>query len=113
MLILGLVPLGIAFAMAGGVAGSIWASLQDKDTLPRAFMEAVIASVFSAAVAERYLPLGEIFVCASVSILVGLMTGHALDTIKVIAPKAVEQFVEKYAGKFLGYKKDGANTEQK
>ena len=98
-------PLGILFAMVGGILGALWASIQNHDGLVRSFLEALISAIAAAAVADYLLPINRIWVCAGIGVLVGLLVGHALDVIKVIAPTVLKGFVESLAKKWLGYEK--------
>ena len=57
-------PLGILFAISGGILGAVWASLNDDDNKKQAVAEVVIASMLAAALAEYKLPLNMIWVCS-------------------------------------------------
>lgn len=109
-LIAGLFPTGIIFAICGGMLGSIWASFEDHDSFGRSVLEALIALVAAAAAAEEYLPVDKIWVCGIGGVIIGLLVGHALDIIKIMAPKVIQSSIEAFASKFLGYKKDGKDA---
>ena len=100
-----LFPLGVIFSIAGGLLGSVWASLEGNDKKTRAVFEGLISAVCAAAVVENYLPIGKVWLCGACGVIVGLLVGHALDVVKIIAPTVMKDFVEGMATKFLGYKK--------
>lgn len=102
-------PLGVIFSIIGGVLGSLWASLEDRDSKGRILFEGLISAICSAAVVENYLPVGKIWLCGACGIIVGLLVGHALDVVKIIAPAVIKNFIERMAEKFLGYKKEDKN----
>lgn len=91
-------PVGIAAAMAGGVIGAVYASMQDGDTIGRTVSEALIALV-AAAVAEHFLPPEKVWLCCAGGIGAGLITGYVLDSVRALAPSTVQRVLEKLAGK--------------
>ena len=91
-------PVGIAAAMAGGVIGAVYASMQDGDTIGRTVSEALIALV-AAAVAEHVLPPEKVWLCCAGGIGAGLITGYVLDSVRALAPSTVQRVLEKLAGK--------------
>ena len=92
-------PVGIAAAMAGGVIGAVYASMQDGDTIGRTVSEALIALVAAAAVAEHFLPPEKVWLCCAGGIGSGLITGYVLDSVRALAPSTVQRVLEKLAGK--------------
>lgn len=92
-------PVGIAAAMAGGVIGAVYASMQDGDTIGRTVSEALIALVAAAAVAEHFLPPEKVWLCCAGGIGAGLITGYVLDSVRAVAPSTVQRVLEKLAGK--------------
>lgn len=92
-------PVGIAAAMAGGVIGAVYASMQDGDTIGRTVSEALIALVAAAAVAEHFLPPEKVWLCSAGGIGAGLITGYVLDSVRALAPSTVQRVLEKLAGK--------------
>ncbi|MEZ7686648.1 hypothetical protein O3683_11245 [Neisseria flavescens] len=92
-------PVGIAAAMAGGVIGAVYASMQDGDTIGRTVSEALIALVAAAAVAEHFLPPEKVWLCCAGGIGAGLITGYVLDSVRALAPSTVQRVLEKLAGK--------------
>ena len=102
-------PLGVVFSIIGGILGSLWASLEDSDSKTRTFFEGLISAISAAAAVENYLPVGKIWLCGACGIIVGLLVGHALDVVKIIAPAVIKNFIERMAEKFLGYKKEDKN----
>ena len=93
-------PLGVVFAIGGGVLGAVWASLHDGDNWRQAAAEWVIASVLAAAIAEYQLPLGKIWICAAGGVFAGLITGHLLDAVSAAAPNFIKALVGKMADKY-------------
>ena len=92
-------PVGIAAAMAGGVIGAVYASMQDGDTIGRTVSEALIALVAAAAVAEHFLPPEKVWLCCAGGIGAGLITGYVLDSVRALAPSTGQRVLEKLAGK--------------
>lgn len=92
-------PIGIAAAMAGGVIGAVYASMQDGDTIGRTVSEALIALVAAAAVSEHFLPPEKVWLCCAGGIGAGLITGYVLDSVRALAPSTVQRVLEKLAGK--------------
>lgn len=92
-------PVGIAAAMAGGVIGAVYASMQDGDTIGRTVSDALIALVAAAAVAEHFLPPEKVWLCCAGGIGAGLITGYVLDSVRALAPSTVQRVLEKLAGK--------------
>lgn len=92
-------PVGIAAAMAGGVIGAVYASMQDGDTIGRTVSEALIALVAAAAVAEHFLPPEKVWLCCAGGIGAGLITGYVLDSVRALAPSTVQRVLEKLVGK--------------
>ena len=92
---------GILFAMLGGVLGAVWASAKEHDTPFQFFIEAAVSA--AAAVAENYLLLNQVWLCAISGAGVGLMTGTALDAAYALAPKISKGFVKGLAKRFLNY----------
>ena len=92
-------PVGIAAAMAGGVIGAVYASMQDGDTIGLTVSEALIALVAAAAVAEHFLPPEKVWLCCAGGIGAGLITGYVLDSVRALAPSTVQRVLEKLAGK--------------
>lgn len=92
-------PVGIAAAMAGGVIGAVYASMQDGDTIGRTVSEALIALVAAAAAAEHFLPPEKVWLCCAGGIGAGLITGYVLDSVRALAPSTVQRVLEKLAGK--------------
>ena len=95
---------GYLFAIAGGVVGSIWSSMKDHDAVVSGLFEALISAVASAAVAERFLMLNQVWTCAIAGALVGILTGHAMDTVQAIAPGLMNRWLRKTASKFIDSK---------
>jgi|GEM_PF-1096959 len=56
-----------------------------------------------AAVAENYLLLNQVWLCAISGAGVGLMTGTALDAAHALAPKISNGFIKGVAKRFLNY----------
>ena len=101
-------PLGIVFAIMGGILGAVWASLNDDDNWQQAVAEIVIASVLAASLAEYQLPLSMVWVCAAGGIFAGLITGHLLDAVSAAAPNFIKSLIEKMADKYVP-KEKGSN----
>lgn len=93
---------GILFAMLGGVLGAVWASAKEHDTPFQFFIEAAVSAV-AAAVAENYLLLNQVWLCAISGAGVGLMTGTALDAAHALAPKISNGFIKGVEKRFLNY----------
>lgn len=98
---------GIAFAMMGSIAGSIYSAVTQANSWRRALIEIAIGMIAAAAVAERYLPSVGVWQCGIVGLVVGLATGYALDSFTAIAPKAVREAVEAVAQRVVGKSKGG------
>lgn len=93
-------PLGVVFAIVGGVLGALWASLNDDDNWQQAASEMVIASVLAASLAEYKLPFSMVWVCAAGGIFAGLITGHLLDAVSAAAPNFIKSLIGKLADKY-------------
>ena len=91
---------GYLFAIGGGVVGSAWSSIKDHDTVVSSAFEAIVSAVAAAAVAERFLMVNQVWTCA----VVGILTGHAMDTVKTLAPGLMKKWVKKTADKFIDSK---------
>ena len=94
---------GILFAMLGGVLGAVWASAKEHDTPFQFFIEAAVSAVAAAAVAENYLLLNQVWLCAISGAGVGLMTGTALDAAYALAPKISKGFVKGLLFALIGF----------
>ncbi|AUX62021.1 hypothetical protein JF634_00975 [Simonsiella muelleri] len=84
-----LFPAGIIFAMAGGVIGVLGATELGHSSIRRVVGEVLISAIFAAAVAEYRLPLEKVWLCGGAGVIVGLITGYALDAVKAIAPNLI------------------------
>ena len=74
MNVLGLLPpLGIMAAWFGGIIGTIWVYQNGRGNIKRAIIEAFIASISAAAVAEYKLSLDDTWLCCAVGVGVGLV----------------------------------------
>ena len=103
---------GLLFAAGVGVLGGVWASLQEHDRPVQALLEAVISAIAAAAAAERFVPLNQVWTCAAAGVFVGMMTGHALDTVRALAPKVLRGYLGGLAEKVTGVK-DGGSSDGK
>ena len=92
---------GYLFAIGGGVVGSTWSSIKDHDTVVSSAFEAIVSAV---AVAERFLMVNQVWTCAVAGAFVGILTGHAMDTVKTLAPGLMKKWVKKTADKFIDSK---------
>lgn len=84
---------GYLFAIAGGVVGSVWSSMKDHDAVVSGLFEALVSAVAAAAVAERFLMLDQVWTCAIAGAFVGILTGHAMDTVKSLAPELMKKWL--------------------
>ena len=92
---------GYLFAIGGGVVGSTWSSIKDHDTVVSSAFEAIVSAV---AAAERFLMVNQVWTCAVAGAFVGILTGHAMDTVKTLAPGLMKKWVKKTADKFIDSK---------
>ena len=92
---------GYLFAIGGGIVGSAWSSMKDHDAPVSSLFEALISAVAAAAVAERFLMVNQVWTCAVAGAFVGILTGHAMDTVKSLAPGIMTKWVKKTACKFV------------
>lgn len=92
----------VLFAMAGGVGGAVIASRTDGDKWQRTLWEALAAGIASAALAENYLPANKVWLCCLTGLIVGLVSGYALDAVREMAPAAVRDFLGGIAGRLTG-----------
>ena len=92
---------GYLFAIGGGIVGSVWSSMKDHDTPISGLFEALISAVAAAAVAERFLMLTQVWTCAVAGAFVGILTGHAMDTVKTLAPELMKKWLRKTAEKLI------------
>lgn len=104
---------GMLFAAAGGVLGGVWASLQEHDRPMQAVLEAFISAIAAAAVAERFVPMNQVWTCAAAGVFVGIMMGHALDTVRALAPKVLRGYLSGLAEKVTGVKDGGGSSDGK
>ncbi|EMU5177482.1 TPA: hypothetical protein ACKLRA_001282 [Neisseria gonorrhoeae] len=88
---MGFLQFGLLFAAAGGVLGAVWASLQERG---------------------RPVPLDQAWTCAAAGVFAGMMTGHALDTVRALAPKVLRGYLGGLAEKLTGVK-DGGSSDGK
>ena len=95
---------GYLFAIGGGIVGSAWSSIKDHDNMVSSLFEAVVSAVAAAAVVERFLMVNQVWTCAIAGALVGILTGHAMDTVKTLAPGLMKKWVKKTADKFIDSK---------
>ena len=87
---------GYLFAIGGGIVGSVWSSMKDHDTPVSCLFEALIS-----AVAERFLMVNQVWTCAVAGAFVGILTGHAMDTVKTLAPELMKKWLRKTAEKLI------------
>ena len=45
--------------------------------------------------------VNQVWTCAVAGAFVGILTGHAMDTVKSLAPSIMTKWVKKTAGKFV------------
>lgn len=95
---------GYLFAIGGGIVGSAWSSIKDHDTVVSSAFEAIVSAVAAAAVAERFLMVNQVWTCAVAGAFVGILTGHAMDTVKTLAPGLMKKWAKKTADKFIDSK---------
>ena len=95
---------GYLFAMGGGIVGSAWSSIKDHDKIVSSVFEAVVSAVAAAAVVERFLMVNQVWTCAIAGAFVGILTGHAMDTVKTLAPGMMRKWARKTADKFIDSK---------
>lgn len=95
-----LFPAGIVFAIGGGILGALGAFEQGHGTWQRVCIEAAIAAVLAAAVAENYLPLVKAWLCGGFGVGVGLVAGYVLDAVKAVAPDTVRRLAERLAKRY-------------
>ncbi|HFC4670148.1 TPA: hypothetical protein ACFJKR_001464 [Neisseria gonorrhoeae] len=105
---MGFLQFGLLFAAAGGVLGAVWASLQERGRPVQAVLEAFISAIAAAAAAERFVPLDQAWTCAAA----GVFAGHALDTVRALAPKVLRGYLGGLAEKLTGVK-DGGSSDGK
>lgn len=98
---MGFLQFGLLFAAAGGVLGAVWASLQERGRPVQAVLEAFISAIAAAAAAERFVPLDQAWTCAAAGVFAGMMTGHALDTVRARA-QGVARLSGRLGGKAYG-----------
>lgn len=91
---------GYLFAIGGGIVGSAWSSIKDHDKIVSSLFEAVVSAV-AAAVVERFLMVNQVWTCAIAGAFVGILTGHAMDTVKTLAPGLMKRWANKTADKFI------------
>ncbi|CNR18692.1 hypothetical protein JKO35_001544 [Neisseria gonorrhoeae] len=91
---MGFLQFGLLFAAAGGVLGAVWASLQERGRPVQAVLEAFISAI------------------AAAGVFAGMMTGHALDTVRALAPKVLRGYLGGLAEKLTGVK-DGGSSDGK
>lgn len=93
--------LGYLFAIGGGIVGSAWSSIKDHDKIVSSLFEAVVSAVAAAAVVERFLMVNQVWSCAIAGAFVGILTGHAMDTVKTLAPGMMKRWANRTADKFI------------
>ena len=101
--------IGYLFAIGGGIVGSVWSSIKDHDKIVSSLFEAVVSAVAAAAVVERFLMVNQVWTCAAAGVFVGIMTGHALDTVRALAPKVLRGYLGGLAEKVTGVKDGGSD----
>lgn len=92
---------GYLFAIGGGIVGSAWSSIKDHDKIVSSVFEAVVSALAAAAVVERFLMLNQVWTCAIAGAFVGILTGHAMDTVKSLAPELMKKWLKRTAEKFV------------
>lgn len=92
---------GYLFAIGGGIVGSAWSSIKDHDKIVSSVFEAVVSAVAAAAVVERFLMVNQVWTCAIAGAFVGILTGHAMDTVESLAPSLMKRWLRKTAEKFV------------
>lgn len=92
---------GYLFAIGGGIVGSAWSSIKDHDKIVSSVFEAVVSAVAAAAVVERFLMVNQVWTCAIAGAFVGILTGHAMDTVESLAPSLMKRWLRKTADKFI------------
>lgn len=92
---------GYLFAIGGGIVGSAWSSIKDHDKIVSSVFEAVVSAVAAAAVVERFLMVNQVWTCAIAGAFVGILTGHAMDTVESLAPSLMKRWLRKTANKFI------------
>ena len=93
--------IGYLFALGGGIVGSAWSSIKDHDKIVSSVFEAVVSAVAAAAVVERFLMVNQVWTCAIAGAFVGILTGHAMDTVESLAPSLMKRWLRKTADKFI------------
>ena len=82
-------------------AFKIVSAIKDHDKIVSSLFEAVVSAVAAAAVVERFLMVNQVWTCAIAGAFVGILTGHAMDTVKTLAPGLMKKWVKKTADKFI------------
>ena len=93
--------IGYLFAIGGGIVGSAWSSIKDRDKIVSSLFEAVVSAAAAAAAVERFLMVNQVWTCAIAGVFVGILTGHAMDTVKTLAPGLMKKWIKKTAEKFI------------
>lgn len=90
--------------MTMGQALTVFSNIKDHDKIVSSVFEAVVSAVAAAAVVERFLMVNQVWTCAIAGAFVGILTGHAMDTVKTLAPGLMKKWVRKTADKFIDSK---------
>ena len=91
-------PAGILFAMFGGLVGAAYAGTRDGEGWRSTVWEILIAAIAAAAAADHFLPPERVWVSCCAGVVVGLVIGYVLDSVRAMAPAVVRGFLEKLAG---------------
>lgn len=99
-----ILPMGLWAALAGGAVGVVITYYQSGEwrNWGRMVSELIPAMAFSAAIAERLLPLESEFTCFGISLFVGAIAGFALDYWRQIGRFFVHNAFAKLSSVFTG-----------
>ncbi len=109
---MGFLQFGLLFAAAWRRAGRGVGKPSGTRGPVQAVLEAFISAIAAAAAAERFVPLDQAWTCAAAGVFAGMMTGHALDTVRALAPKVLRGYLGGLAEKLTGVK-DGGSSDGK
>lgn len=83
------------YAAVGGAIGAWWVSELKAVGYKKFISGLLIAALWAAGLVEAFIPSSKVFTSAAAGIVVGVLSGKALEALKAAAPELVDSILNK------------------